>query len=178
MFRRRNYLINSSLVILLVAVGYFGWRTLYPPVAAAAARTTAASIQDVSTSVSATGSVQAAVDLGLNFGSTGIVRQLNVKVGDKVKKGELLAAIDDRSAKLSLLQSQSSELSAQTSYKNAQNGVKTAQNSVITAQGLGHDCARSSNERRKFSDKCANFTCQCRSGNSRCGKGSSHYFGK
>jgi multidrug efflux pump subunit AcrA (membrane-fusion protein) len=135
MFRRRNYIINTTLIVLLGVVAFFGWRTLYPPVAVASARTTVVSTQDVSTSVSATGSVQAAVDLGLNFGTTGIVRQLNVKVGDKVKKGQLLAAVDDRAAKLSLLQAQSSELSAKASYRNAQNGVKTAQNAVITAQG-------------------------------------------
>jgi multidrug efflux pump subunit AcrA (membrane-fusion protein) len=134
MFRRRNVVINGILVIVLGVVGFFGWQTLYPKAAVASARTATVATQDVSTSVSATGTVQAAVDLGVNFATNGIVRQINVKVGDKVKKGKALATIDDRAAKLSLLQSQSSEANAEQTLVNAKNSVGTANNAVTNAE--------------------------------------------
>lgn len=134
MFRKRNLFINVTLVIILGVVGFFGWHTLYPTAAVATVQTATVSVQDVSTSVSATGSVQSALDLGLNFAASGIVRTLNVAVGDKVKKGQLLAAVDDRAAKLALLQAQVSEQTAETSVTNAQTSVTNAQTGVTIAR--------------------------------------------
>lgn len=133
MFRRRNIILNSVLVVALAAIGFFGWRILYPSAAAATVRTATVSIQNVSTSVSATGSVQTSADVGLNFGTTGIVRSLNVKVGDQVRKGQLLATVDDRAAQLAALQAQASEKSAEVSVANADVGVQNAQ--IAVAQG-------------------------------------------
>lgn len=134
MFRRRNIILNSLLVIVLGVIGFFGWRILYPPVVAAAVRTATISVQDVTTSVSATGSVQTAMDVGLNFASSGIVKTLNVKVGDQVRKGQLLATVDDRAAQLALLQAQVSETNAEVSVKNAEVSVKNAELAIIQGQ--------------------------------------------
>jgi len=133
MFRRRNIILNSVLVVALGAIGFFGWRTLYPPAAAATVRTATVSLQNVSTSVSATGAVQTSSDVGLNFGTSGIVRSLRVKVGDQVSKGQLLATVDDRAASLAALQAQASERSAEVSVSNATVGVQNAQ--IAVAQG-------------------------------------------
>lgn len=134
MFRRRNIAINFGLVAVLAIVGFFGWRTLYPPVAAAAVRTATVSIQDVSTSVSATGSVQPALDLGVNFATSGIVRQLNVAVGDHVRKGQLLATVDDRAAQLALLQAKVAEKSSEVAVTSARVGVTNTEVSVRNAE--------------------------------------------
>jgi len=144
MFRRRNIILNSVLVVALSAIGFFGWRTLYPPDAVATVRTATVSLQNVSTSVSATGSVQTSADIGLNFGTSGIVRTLNVKVGDKVSKGQLLASVDDRAAKLALLQAQASEKSAEVSVANAGVGVQNAQ--IAIAQGAQNSQATLAND--------------------------------
>jgi multidrug efflux pump subunit AcrA (membrane-fusion protein) len=119
MFRRRNIILNVLLVVVLAGIGFFGYRTLYPKAAVAVARTATVSVQDVSTTVSASGTVQPSLDVGVNFGTSGVVRTLNVKVGDKVRKGELLATTDDRSAKLALLQARISEQNAQTAITSA-----------------------------------------------------------
>jgi multidrug efflux pump subunit AcrA (membrane-fusion protein) len=133
MFRRRNIILNSILIIALGAIGFFGWRTLYPKAAAATVRTATVSLQNVSTSVSATGSVQTSSDLGLNFGTSGIVRTIKVKVGDQVRKGEFLAGVDDRATNLALLQAQASEKSAEVSVANAGVGVQNAR--IAVSQG-------------------------------------------
>lgn len=134
MFRRRNIILNSVLVVVLGVVGFFGWRTLYPPAVAATVRTATVSVQNVSTSVSATGAVQTSADVGLNFGTSGIVRTLNVKVGDQVKKGQLLATVDDRASQLALLQAQVAEKSAEVSVTNAKVSVTNAQVSLNNAK--------------------------------------------
>lgn len=134
MFRRRNIVINSSLVVVLGAIGFFGWKTLYPAAAVTTVRTSTVSIQNVSTSVSATGAVQTSSDIGLNFGTPGIVRSLNVKVGDQVRKGELLASTDARSSELAVLQAQTSEKSAEVGVTNAAVGVTNATVALKNAQ--------------------------------------------
>ena len=133
MFRRRNIILNSVLIVVIGVIGFFGWRTLYPPAAAATVRTATVALQNVSTSVSATGSVQTSADVGLNFGTTGIVRTVNVKVGDQVRKGQLLATVDDRAAQLAALQVQASEKSAEISVTNAEVALKNAQ--IAVTQG-------------------------------------------
>ena len=133
MFRRRNVIFNSILIIAIGAIGFFGWRTLYPPAVAATVRTATVSLQNVSTSVSATGAVQTSSDVGLNFGTSGIVRTLKVKVGDQVRKGQLLATVDDGAASLAALQAQASEKSAEVSLANAGVSVQNAQ--IAVAQG-------------------------------------------
>ena len=134
MFRRRNIVLNSVLVVALGVIGFFGWRTLYPAAAATTVRTATVSLQNVSTSVSATGAVQTSSDIGLNFATSGIVRTLNVKVGDQVRKGELLATTDSRAAALAELQSRASEKSAEVAVTNAQAGVTNATVGVQNAQ--------------------------------------------
>lgn len=134
MFRRRNIILNSVLIVALGAIGFFGWHTLYPPAVAASERTATVSVQNVSTSVSATGSVQTSSDVGLNFGTSGIVRSINVAVGDNVRKGQLLATVDDRAAQLAALQAQASEKSSEVSVANAKVGVQNATVGVQNAQ--------------------------------------------
>lgn len=133
MFRRRNIILNSFLIVVLGAIGYFGWRTLYPAAAATTVRTATVGIQDVSTSVSASGSVQTSSDVGLNFGTSGVVRSINVAVGDDVKKGQLLATVDDRAASLAALQNQVSVKSAEVALANASVGVRNASVGVQNA---------------------------------------------
>ncbi len=134
MFRRRNIILNSVLVVVLGVIGFFGWKTLYPAAAVTTVRTATVSLQNVSTSVSATGAVQTSSDIGLNFATSGIVRTLNVKVGDQVKKGELLATTDSRAAALAELQSQASEKSAEVALANATVGVQNATVGVQNAE--------------------------------------------
>ncbi len=124
MFRRRNIILNILLIAVLAGIGFFGYRTLYPAAVVTVARTATVSVQDVSTTVSASGSVQTSLDVGVNFGTSGIVKTLNVKVGDKVNKGELLATTDDRAVKLALLQATISE-------KNAEAAITTANQNLI-----------------------------------------------
>lgn len=131
MFKRRNLIINSVLLVVVIVAGYFGYKTINPSAPATTLRTAIASIANVSTTVSASGSVQSTSDVALTFKSTGIVTAVNVKVGDRVSKGKVLAAVDDTQAKIALLQAQSALKSAEISIIQAGNSKDSA---VLTLQ--------------------------------------------
>ncbi len=134
MFKRRNLLINSILLVVVLVAGYFGYKTINPTAAATTLRTAVASVSNVSTTVSASGSVQSTSDIGLTFKSSGVVTSVNVKVGDKVAKGKVLATIDDTQAKIALLQAQSAVKSAEISAIQAGTSKDAAAVTLLQAQ--------------------------------------------
>lgn len=81
------------------------------------------SSQDVRRTIISTGTVTSHMDLSLSFKTSGILKTLNVKVGDKVKEGQLLASLDDADAGVSVAQAQSQLLSAQATYDKLINGA-------------------------------------------------------
>jgi len=134
MFKKRNLIINSILLVVVIVAGYFGFKTINPSAPAATLRTAIASVANVSTTVSASGSVQSTSDVGLVFKSTGIVTAVYVKVGDKVAKGNVLATIDDTQAKIALLQAQSAVKSADISVIQSENSKDSAALTLQQAQ--------------------------------------------
>ncbi len=70
----------------------------------------------LSSVVESSGSVAAESDITLNFGATGTVAQVNVRVGDAVKQGDVLAQLDTRDLELQVAQQQQSYLSQQAAY--------------------------------------------------------------
>lgn len=65
-------------------------------------RTVAVRTGDVTAQVSADGSVEAVNEVAANFGTSGTIATLTVKVGDAVTKGEVIATIDAAAAERSL----------------------------------------------------------------------------
>jgi HlyD family secretion protein len=78
--------------------------------------------QDVKKTVLTTGQVVSSIDLSLSFQASGIVRRINVKEGDNVVTGQVLATLDQGSAGASL-----------ESAKGALNQAKANYNKVISA---------------------------------------------
>ena len=76
--------------------------------------------------VSATGNIQAESDVKLSFQQPGIVAEVSVKVGDTVKKDDVLAKLDTTDLELAAAQSQASVAQAQTAIKNAEQQVLVA----------------------------------------------------
>ncbi len=68
-------------------------------------------------SVVASGQVVSDTDLNLSFNSGGIVKSINVKVGDKVYKGKVLASLNQGPLSASLTQARGSLLAAQAKYE-------------------------------------------------------------
>src|SRR5512136_457075 len=70
----------------------------------------------LSSVVESSGSVTPKAENDLSFGVSGTVSKVNVKVGDKVKKGEVLAELDTTDLELALAKAEQAYLSQQATY--------------------------------------------------------------
>ncbi|HEU5469828.1 MAG TPA: efflux RND transporter periplasmic adaptor subunit [Actinophytocola sp.] len=95
--RKRILAINVVLVLALAAAGWGAYTLLWPSTesnAASGVRTTAATRTSVVETVSAAATVQSAYTATADFGTSGTVTEINVKVGDVVAAGQQLAELD------------------------------------------------------------------------------------
>ena len=81
---------------------------------------------ELTATVSATGNIQAESEVKLSFQQPGTAAQVLLKVGDSVKKGDVIAKLDTTDLELALSQSQASVLQTQNSLANAQAQVIVA----------------------------------------------------
>jgi HlyD family secretion protein len=119
-----------GLVVLLIIVQYF--RAKNAPNTSIEVGTVQK--QDLQQTVLATGQVTSGVDLSLSFLGSGVVKQILVKEGDIVKEGQLLATLDQSSARASLLSAQGALAQAQANYDKVLQGAKSEQVTVSQRQ--------------------------------------------
>lgn len=97
---RRWWLVTAAGVLVLVVAGAaVYWQVRPRPSAAASDQFVSVGQQTLKQTVSATGTIEPAQESELSFSSSGTVTGVDVAVGDKVKKGEKLATMDDSSLK-------------------------------------------------------------------------------
>lgn len=94
---------------------------------------------EIQKTVLATGSVISSTDVDLSFKSSGIVQDVNVKVGDSVKEGEVLANLDQGEESARVTQAQAALDEAEASYDKLIAGANTpevniAKSSVRSAE--------------------------------------------
>ena len=77
----------------------------------------------IQATVSSNGAVQPNADLNLAFGSSGTVAQVNVKAGQRVNAGDVLAKIDDSQLQLAVTQAQAGLASAQANLETTKAGA-------------------------------------------------------
>ena len=140
--RKRWWVIVPGIFILAAIGGlaYYGL-VLSPAQQAAAAaqpvmQTAVVRRGNITLSASGTGTLVAANQVNLGFGTSGQLITWNVKVGDQVKRGQLLAAVDNTSQALQLLQAKRAlaNLTSDTSIATAQEAVATANKNVYTTK--------------------------------------------
>lgn len=81
------------------------------------------SVQEVSASVQATGSFIAEETSKVAPDSPGVIAQTMVDIGDYVKKGQVIARLDDRDSKLRLEQALAQQQQAEASVRQAQSRI-------------------------------------------------------
>jgi HlyD family secretion protein len=134
MKKKRTWII-VGIVIVLMAVGVVLVNNNQSRAAQAAAlanvqtgRVTRATLLST---VDSSGSITPESKVTLAFGTSGTISQVNVKVGDHVKQGDVLAELDSGTLQLQLEQQQQSYLSQQAAYSMTvqpdPNAVKSAQ---------------------------------------------------
>jgi macrolide-specific efflux system membrane fusion protein len=141
----RSTLVNSGLAVLAVAGGVWAYFLVTDnPNAAAAAgtvgtRTVAVTQGEVSSTVSATGSIQSANTASADFITSGTVTSISVHVGDAVKKGQVLAQVDPTDSQDQLNTANANLNAADASLTRANTGgdpatIASAQAQVTDAQ--------------------------------------------
>jgi multidrug efflux pump subunit AcrA (membrane-fusion protein) len=111
--------------------------TVFAQPAAVAIRTATADVGTVQSVVSGTGSLQPAGRLNVSFKAAGTLTEVDVKVGDKVTTGQLLARIDASTLQASLAQAQASVASAQANLQSVQSPLTSAQLAQLQHQLTG-----------------------------------------
>jgi multidrug efflux pump subunit AcrA (membrane-fusion protein) len=122
----RAFMIGLGLVAVLL-VGLIAHDTVFAQPAAAAIRTATADRGTVSSVVSGTGSLVPAGRMNVNFKVAGTLTEVDVKVGDKVTTGAVLAKLDSSTQQSSLAQAQAALASAQANLQSTQSPVTAAQ---------------------------------------------------
>lgn len=85
---------------------------------------------ELTATVGATGSVRAIQSAVLNWQTSGTVAQVHVKVGDLVKKGDVLAELDMSTVPQNIIQAQASLVTAQKALQDAYSGTASAQAAI------------------------------------------------
>ena len=94
--------------------------------------------QDIKQTVVATGTVTSQTDLDLAFKNTGTIAQVSATVGEKVRQGQTLMALDQKDSLSAIAQAKAGVLTAQANYDKVVNGssdqqIEVAQSAVDTA---------------------------------------------
>jgi HlyD family secretion protein len=120
-------------ILALGAVGYAGFRSAEQPAptAAAAPATVAVTRGDVQQTVTAPGKLVGTQEIALSMGTSGRIAELDVRPGDEVKQGQVLAALDTGDLQLDVAQAQQSYLIAQAHYSST---VQADPNAVAAAR--------------------------------------------
>ena len=132
---KRNIWITAILIVIII-VGYFifGGKNNMNSI-----QTGLVTKQNLQETVLSTGQVVSETDLSLSFQSSGIVRRISVKEGDKVSQGQVLASLDQSSALATLTSAKGALAQAEANYEKllagaTQQSIKTVQDSVNSAR--------------------------------------------
>ncbi|HEV7864748.1 MAG TPA: HlyD family efflux transporter periplasmic adaptor subunit [Acidimicrobiia bacterium] len=126
--RTRIIVLYSTLTVAVVGAGGLAYGAIDSSggsTGKTATRLVSASVGTVSQTVSATGTVQPATSLDLNFVNSGVLSAVSVKAGDKVKAGQVLGTIDPAKAKVGLEMAQANLSAAQQKLDQAKNPPAT-----------------------------------------------------
>lgn len=136
--KRTFVMIGIGVVAIIVILAIAIPRWLTPPNDLQNIETTTVRRGTLTASVSATGSISPLREAQLAFGATGALTKLNVKAGDSVKAGQIVAALDTRELELQLAQAEAGLASAQARLDQLKNpspaDVAAAQASVASAE--------------------------------------------
>lgn len=102
------------------------------------AETGEVTLATLSSVVESSGSTSPETSLALSFGASGVVSKVNVKVGDQVQAGDVLAELDTADLELAVAQAEQAYLSQQAAYSMTiapdKNEVAAAQLALSNAQ--------------------------------------------
>jgi len=128
--RIRILVVNLVIVLIAAGIGYWGWSSLHPKAAAVATQTTTASIADVQSTVSASGTVLSPGDVGVSPSVSEPITNIYVKVGQHVTAGTLMATLNNVTLLDSLNQAKATLATEQITFNSDKQAIANAQANV------------------------------------------------
>ena len=145
--RTRTIVLYTTLTVAVVGAGGLAYAAIDSSGGSStktATRLVSATVGTVSQTVSATGTVQPATSLDLNFVNGGVLTAVKVKAGDKVTAGQVLATIDPAAAQVALETAKANLAAAQEKLTQAQNPTTTS--AASQTQNLGQNQGQGSTD--------------------------------
>lgn len=133
-WRRKALWINGPLAVAVVAIAGVSYASATGGTASAAPQTSAVARGTVMATVSASGSLEPGRDLGLSFTTGGKVTAIDVRPGQRVSAGQVLARVDATSSRQSLATARASLAAAEAALTAAEQGETQAQKAAASAQ--------------------------------------------
>ncbi|MFA5076703.1 MAG: efflux RND transporter periplasmic adaptor subunit [Patescibacteria group bacterium] len=135
--KKRTKIILIIVAILVIGGGYYLIKGRGP--VATEYVTETVKTQNLTQTVSATGSIKSAEQIDLNFAAAGRLTEVKVKVGDRVLSGQMLARLDTGDLSVELQRTRASLASAQANLDKVLSGatsetVSVSQEQVASAQ--------------------------------------------
>lgn len=122
--RTIRFLLLAVVIIALVS-GAIWWRTTTTNAPTLPPATVPVTWGNLDVTVSSSGSVQPTQSINLSFQTSGQVKEVLVKVGDKVEVGQVLARLDDQQLRLQVQQAEADLQIAQAQLDKAKTGSAT-----------------------------------------------------
>jgi macrolide-specific efflux system membrane fusion protein len=133
--------VNAALVLVLVAGAWWAYEIVSGPgtgtAAAASVRSVPVQQGTVTASVTADGSVESAGTAAASFATSGTVTSISVRVGDTVKKGQVLAKVDPAAAERTLAAAEADLAAARDAVERAEDAgadTSSAESEVTRAE--------------------------------------------
>ena len=135
---QKRMIIAGLAVVVLGGAGVFAYQSLLTPTQAEASyQVVKVGRGDVTETVLASGTIQASERTSLSFADAeeakDVISSINVKVGDEVKAGQVLATMDDSVAKMNVIQAEANLLSAQAKLEEAEKSVTAGELVTLNA---------------------------------------------
>lgn len=142
--RKRFWIIAAAILLVLILI------ILRPSKNVQNTTTDTVNRVDLKQTILATGQVVSNTNIELSFRSSGSVRDIKVKVGDKVKKGDMVASLGGDTEKASLTTAKGVLLAAQARYKRV---IEGASNEEINLSRVALENAKIDLENTKKSQE-------------------------
>ncbi|MFB5673268.1 efflux RND transporter periplasmic adaptor subunit [Paenibacillus terreus] len=151
--RKKTFIISGIVVVIAVAAGVYGYLKMNEqPVMTPVNQTVQVQRGDVSKTLEVTGTVEASKEINLNFTSSDDTKltAVNVKVGDVVKAGQVLARLDSTDAEQAVREAEANLEVAKANLTEAQETATAAeidqQQASVDKAELALDSAKNSTD--------------------------------
>ena len=119
--------------VLILLVVFLGWFFFIRKPSNTKVQTASVVMKDVKRTVLTTGQVVSSIDLSLSFQTSGVVRRINVKEGDNVAAGQVIAVLDQGNTSASLESAKGALFQAKANYEKVKAAATTQDVAVSQA---------------------------------------------